>query len=373
MIYLDNASTTHKKPKEVINAVKRGLKELSVNSSRGGYDLAVKGAMEVLNTRETISKHFNCKTDNVIFTSGCTHAINLALRGTIRPNGHIISTTMEHNSVLRTLQDLKEKYNINFTLIEPTNGTVNPKDIENAITEKTYLICTIHTSNVTGATNDISNIGKICKKHNIIYLVDGAQSCGHIRIDMKKQNINLLAMAGHKGFYAPQGIGVLLTNNITISPLITGGTGTHSESIIQPKSSPEGLESGTQSIPCILGLQAGIKYVERKFDKINSKINKLTTYLYNYLKNNLKIKLYSFNPSSGVMSFNIVGYSSSDVGDYLSSNYDICVRTGLHCAPLIHQTNDTLSSGMVRVSISSFNNLREIKKLINAIENFSNS
>ena len=373
MIYLDNASTTHFKPRSVIKAVKKGVTSYSVNSSRGGYNLAVKGGIEVLKTREIIAKHFNADVENVVFTASCTHAINLALRGTIKPNGHIISTAMEHNSVLRTLNDLKEKYNISFTLIEPVNGIIRPEDIEKAITDKTYLVATIHTSNVTGATNDIISIGKICKKHKLLYLVDGAQSSGHIKIDLKKYNINLFTIAGHKGFFAPQGIGILISNNIKVNPIITGGTGTFSESINQPTESPDGLESGTQSMPCILGLKAGVEYVEKNFNKINNKIKKLTTPLFNYLKSNDKIKLYSFNPESGVMSFNIIGYSSSEIGDYLSENYDICVRTGLHCAPLIHQVNSTLKSGMVRVSISGFNRKRDIKILIKALKDFTKS
>lgn len=369
MIYLDNASTTHFKPKQVIRAVKKGTSSLSVNSSRGGYKLAIDGGLEVLQAREIIGNHFNCKLENVIFTQSCTGAINLALRGTIKPNGHIVSTTMEHNSVLRTLQDLKEKFNISFTLVEPRNGTINPEDIEKAITDKTYLVCTIHTSNVTGMTNNIFQIGKVCKKHKLIYMVDGAQSSGHIRVDLKHNNINLFSIAGHKGFYAPQGIGVLLINNVEVSPIITGGTGTNSESIVQPKTPPEGLESGTQSMPCILGLKAGVKYVEKNFDKLNHKIKKLTTILYEFLKSNKKIKLYSFNPDSGVMSFNVIGYTSSEIGDYLSSR-NICIRSGLHCAPLIHKNNGTLESGMVRVSISSFNKISDIKKLIKALKEF---
>lgn len=373
MIYLDNASTTHKKPHSVVKAVKKGVTSYSVNSSRGGYKLAIDGSIEVLKTRELIANHFNATSDNIIFTGSCTHAINLALRGTIKPNGHIVATAMEHNSVLRTLKDLKDKYNIDFTIIKPTNGTINPLDIEKAINDKTYLVITIHTSNVTGATNDIINIGKICKKHKLLYMVDGAQSSGHIKVDIKKYNINLFTIAGHKGFFAPQGIGVLITNNVKVLPIITGGTGTFSENINQPTDSPDGLESGTQSMPCILGLQAGIKYVEKNFDKINNKIKKLTTTLYNYLKSNDKIKLYSFNPESGVMSFNIIGYSSSEVGNYLSENFDICVRTGLHCAPLIHQSNLTLKSGMVRVSISGFNKMHDIKILIKALKDFTKS
>ena len=371
MIYLDNASTTHIKPRSVIKSVKRGATNLSVNSSRGGYPLSIDGGMEVLETRELIGAHFNCNPDNVIFTASCTASINLALRGTIHPNKHIISTTMEHNSTLRTLEDLKSKYNISYTLIKPVNGTIRPEDIENAITSDTYLVSTIHTSNVTGATNNVDEIGKICKKHNLIYMVDGAQSSGHIKVNIKDSNINLFTIAGHKGFYAPQGIGVLLINDTKVAPLITGGTGTFSESIIQPTTYPEGLESGTQSMPCILGLKAGVKYVDKNFEKINNKITKLSAYLLSYLRSNHQIEIYSLNPASGVISFNIKGYTSSEIGDYLSASYNICVRTGLHCAPLIHQHNNTLERGMVRVSISSFNKLRDIKTLIKALHSFT--
>ena len=372
MTYLDNASTTHKKPLSVIRAVTNGLTKYSVNASRGGYKLAIDGGLEIIKTRELIANHFNAEAENVIFTASCTSAINLALRGTIVPNGHIITTAMEHNSVLRTLQYLKVNYNINFTVISPTkNGTIDPSDIEKAITSKTYLVATIHTSNVTGATNDIYTIGSICKKHHLLYFVDGAQSSGHIKTDLKQCNINLYSIAGHKGFYAPQGIGVLISNNTKVKPIIMGGTGTHSESIIQPTSSPEGLESGTLSMPCILGLKAGVKYVNKNFDKLNYKIERLTSMLYNYLKNNSKIILYSFNPQSGVMSFNVNDMTSSEVGDYLSEKYNICVRTGLHCAPLIHKENKTLKTGMVRVSISSFNKTKDIKRLIKALNSLT--
>ncbi len=372
MIYLDNSSTTHHKPKCVVKAVKKGVTTLAVNSSRGGYDLAVKGGMEVLKVRSSLAEMYNANPENVVFTGSCTLALNLAIRGCVKPGGHIVATVLEHNSVLRTLEFLKKEYAISYTLVKPVMHIIHARDIEKAITSKTYMVCCIHTSNVTGATNPIDEIGVVCKKHNLIYLVDCAQSGGHIKIDMQANNINLLTLAGHKGFYAPQGIGVLITNGVLPKPLVYGGTGTHSEQLEQPTESPEGLESGTPSMPCILGLGKGVEFVNKNFDKINKKIFKLTKMLLFELNNNKNINLYSFNAHSGIASFNIKGKTSSEVSDTLSCDYGICTRSGLHCAPKLHEYYNTLSRGMVRISICYFNKKSEIKKCINAIKQISN-
>ncbi len=367
MIYLDNSSTTHRKPRCVIKACKKGLTSLSVNSSRAGYNLAIKGSIEILKIRTAFAQEYNTQPENVVFTGSCTMALNLALRGCAKPNGHIVATILEHNSVLRTLEYLKQEYNISYTLVKPVMNTIRPEDIEKAITKNTYMVCCIHTSNVTGATNPIDKIGSVCKKHNLLYLVDCAQSGGHIKINMQDCNINLLALAGHKGYYAPQGVGVLISNRVTPKPIVFGGTGTYSEKLEQPTESPEGLESGTPSMPCILGLGKGLEYVNKHFNKLNNKVFKLTRQLLFELKNNKNINLYSFNANSGIVSFNIKGKTSSEVSDLLSERYNICTRSGLHCAPKLHEYYNTLSRGMVRISISPFNKKWEIKKCIKAI------
>lgn len=366
MIYLDNASTTHHKPLSVKLATLKGVSRFSVNASRGGYDLSIKGGLQVLKVRQNMAKHFNAKTENVIFTSSCTTAINLALRGTVKKGGHIITTAMEHNSTLRTLEDLRRKGLIEYTIIEPKGDQIDPKDIENAIKSNTYLVSCIHVSNVTGNQNDIEKIGKLCKKHHLLFFTDCAQSAGHKRIDIKKLHINLLTFAGHKGFYAPQGIGGLIYEGVELSPIFTGGTGTFSESIVQPNDSPEGFESGTQSMPCILGLGAGLKYVENHFDKLNRRIETLTQYLLGKLKELPQYVVYSQNEKNGVVSFNHKDYSSSEMGEMLNKHH-ICVRTGLHCAPLVHKTHDTLQKGMVRVSIGGFNKMHDVKVLISVL------
>ena len=366
MIYLDNASTTHRKPLCVKIGALLGLTKYSVNSSRGGYNLAIDGGTKVLGVRERIANHLNADVDKVIFTSSCTSAINLGLRGTVKKGGHIVTTAMEHNSTLRTLEDLRARGEITYTIVEPQNGIIDPHDIENAIKPNTYLVTCIHVSNVTGNENPIGEIGKICKAHRLLYFVDCAQSAGHKHIDIKALNINLLSLAGHKGFYAPQGIGCLVFNGVKVNPIKTGGTGTFSESIVQPDEAPEGLESGTLSMPCILGLGAGVKYVDKHFDRLNERIKKLAEYLYSELKNMDNYVVYSSGDENGVISFNHKRLTSSEVGEYLNDHH-ICVRTGLHCAPLVHKSFNTLKKGMVRVSIGGFNRMHDVKTLVKVL------
>lgn len=372
MIYLDNASTTHKKPRAVLKNVRRGLTSLSVNAGRGGYDLSIKAGQEVYKTRAIISEFLHNDTpENVVFTGSCTQAINLGLRGSVKPHGHIITTTFEHNSVLRTLEYMHKKYDVSYSIIEPKNMVITKEEILAKIRPNTYMITVNHRSNVLGVTQDIEMIGKICKEKKFIFFVDGAQSIGHTKIDMQKCNINMLALAGHKGTFAPQGIGALILNDIKINPIIFGGTGTYSESIIQPTDAPEGLESGTLSLTNILGLQAGVNFATKNSQKIKNKIEKLSAILYEKLTQNPQVIVYSPKENGGVISFNIKGKTSSEVSDILSEKYHICTRSGLHCAPLVHKYKNTLGVGMVRVSLSYFNSYRDITKLIKAVEKIS--
>jgi len=369
MIYLDNSSTTHHKPLKVIKNSLTGLMRNSINPSRSGYKSAIKAQQKVYDCREKISKFLGTTPENVIFTSGCTMAINLGLRGTVRKNGHIITTIYEHNSVLRTLEYLKNTHNISYTLIKPNkNGIITSSEIIKNIKPNTYMIITNHTSNVTGTTQDIEKIGKICKKHKLLFFVDGAQSIGHEEINMQKQNINLLALAGHKGLYGPQGIGALLINNCKVSPLIYGGTGTFSDNINQPSDYPDGLESGTQNIIGILGLSASIDFVSKNFNKINKKITKLTSYLINGLNKIKNVEVFSGNASSGVVSIVVNNKTSSQVSTMLDEQFGICTRSGLHCAMQVHKYHKTLKNGMTRFSISYYNTMQNIKKTIKAVE-----
>lgn len=379
MIYLDNSATTNKKPfcvkKEVLLST---LKNNSANPNRSGYRISNKLASKILNVRENLSKYFNCPNiENCIFTSGCTEALNLAILSTCKKGGHVITTCYEHNSVLRPLHYLKELGFIELSILTlQKDGSIPSNEILKAIKSNTYLIACTFTSNVTGYTNQIEDIGNICKENNFFFLVDCAQSGGHENIDMQKLNIDFLAIAGHKGFYALTGIGALLISERAkkvIKPIKFGGTGTQSSSPIQPIDFPDGFESGTCNTTGILSLGAGLNFVIKKQEKINNKIKKLTQYLFERLKEIKEIKIFpNNNYNSGVISFNIKNYASNEVGNYLSENFNICVRTGLHCAPLIHKFYGTIDSGMVRVSLSYFNKKKDINKLIYALKKLTN-
>ena len=377
MIYLDNASTTNKKPLSVKFALQKAVnKKYCANPGRSSHKLSINAGNVVFETRQLLCDFFGAKSaQNVILTSGCTEALNLAIFGTLKKGGHIVYTTNEHNSTARPIEFLKSKKLIKATLVKTDEtGETRPVDIEKAINEKTYLVIVNHTSNVTGAVSDIEKIGKICKKHGVMLLVDGAQSAGHIKIDMQNMNISMLAVAGHKGLLAAQGVGALLfSDNVEIQPIKFGGTGTFSENLLPPTSYPEGLEPGTSPTPAIFSLGAGIKYLNKNFDKVNSKIRKLTKYLLDELylrkEGNKKIRIFTARDAcNGVVSFVIDGVNTSEVVSFFNEN-SVCVRAGLHCAPLCHERLGTLKTGgTIRVSISNYNHKWEIKKFLRILD-----
>jgi len=376
MIYLDNCSTTHKKPRKVFKAFKKGIKKYSVNAGRGSYKLAIDASMKLLEFRDIACKFFNSEsTEKVVITKNCTESLNLILQGSAIKNGHIIVSAFEHNSVLRTLNYLNKTHNISFSIIRPKNknGVIEIQEIEKEIKSNTYLIFINHTSNVFGATQDIKKIGELCKKRHILLGIDVAQSAGHEKIDMKNNNINFIAVAGHKGLYGAQGIGLTIINNASLNPIIFGGTGTNSESIIQPKDFPEGFESGTLNLPSIFSLGEGIKFVSKNQDKINNKIYKLTSYLVENLKLLKNVELFYSSFNSGVVSFKIKGRENSEVCSILDKQFKIAVRCGLHCAPLAHDFLGSLNTGLIRIGISYFNSLKDIKKMIQAINLISSN
>lgn len=376
MIYLDNASTTLKKPISEYFAIFKAMLKFNANPGRSGHDLGTKAGFEVFKTREILANFFNAEANKIIFTSGCTESLNLAIRGTKKLGGHIITTIYEHNSVLRVLQHLQNKGEITFTALSPNEKTkkIEASDFEKAIQGNTYMIICNHVSNVVGQQQDIKAIGEIAKKHNLLFLVDSAQSAGHKRIDVQKYNISMLAFAGHKGLLGLSGVGGLVVNgNIKLLPIKFGGTGTSSNDLNQPTGYPESYESGTLPLINIISLQAGVKYVQKHFDTLNAKIENLTKMLIDYLHKNPKIMLYT-KPDcyNGVVAFNVRNFSAMQVCDILNEKFKICVRGGLQCAPLVHKHFGTIKDGgMIRVSISHTNKSSEIKKLIKAIESLT--
>ncbi len=376
MIYLDNSATTRKKPDTVISAVVKGLTKLSANPGRSGHIASLECALAVAEVREKIKDLVGAsRAENIIFTQNCTDSLNLAILGSVRQGGHVITTAFEHNSTLRPLFELQRKGIIELTVVEPKKTyEITREDIEPYVKDNTYLIATVHISNVDGAETDIQEIGNLCKEKGILYLVDSAQSAGHKCINMQKQNINLLALAGHKGLYGPQGIGVLaIGEDVKLNPIRFGGTGTESIKTYQPTEMPECFESGTIASENILGLGAGIDFVNKYEKEIKNKLEALTNNTIQELQKINGVKVYT-NPKNlnGVVGFNIENIDSTIVSEYLNEKFQICVRSGLHCAPLKHKHWGTTEQGIVRVSFSYFNTLEEVSKLIYAIEKFLN-
>lgn len=364
MIYFDNAATSRFKPKEVIKAVEYEMKH-AANPGRSGHDASIMAAQRISDTRDSIIEYFNAPHHNVVFTKNCTEALNLAFN--VLSHGHVIITANEHNSVLRPLFKLADENLITVSVVSPApDGYINPLEIERKIQKNTAMIVINHVSNVTGIETDLFNIGKIADKHGIVFTVDAAQSAGHVNIDVEKLKIDMLAAPAHKGLYGIQGCGFLIFNDrLTVPPLILGGTGTMSDSLIQPLTPPEAQEAGTLNTPSIIGLKAGIDWVKKHFTEIKTIEKKLTEELIYGLKNIKKIKLYSSPESKGVVSFNVKGIDSSSVADALNER-GIAVRSGLHCAPLIHRYLN--SGGAVRVSFGYNNTVKQVHKLLRTIE-----
>lgn len=374
MIYFDNSSTSNKKPFGVKLAVLKSLcRKYSANPGRSSHNLSLNAANEIFETRQLANSLFNCgDISHVVFTGGCTEALNIAIYGTVKKGGHVITTSNEHNSVIRPLKDLENKGIISLTVVDTNNkGFVTADMLEKAIVKETYLVVTNHTSNVTGATCNVKEIGKMCKRHKLLYLVDAAQSAGHQKIDMHKDNIDILCAAGHKGLLCMQGVGLLLfKEGVTIEPLKRGGTGTYGEQLLPPNTPPESLEAGTSPTPNIMSLKAGLKYVIKNFDKINRKIHRLTKYLIDELIKFPKVKLYTAPDCyNGVVSFTVKGREPSEITDYLNRK-KIYVRSGLHCAPLVHTKMGTVKSGgTIRASLSHYNSKRQIDRFLREIKN----
>lgn len=367
MIYFDNAATSFYKPDMVKRNVLKSLNSLTANPGRSGHKLSQKVAIKIFETREIVKDFFGAMGYNLVFTKNCTEALNLAIRGCLNSGDHVIATCYEHNSVLRTLEYLK-KFGIEIEIIEDDMQKI-PNEISKKIKPNTKLVITNMVSNVTGEVCDVKAVGEICKSHNVLYLVDGAQSSGHSKIDLEKSNVDMFAFAGHKGLLSLTGVGGLLVKDLKIlRPILFGGTGTLSENLNQPDDSVEGFEAGTISTISILSLNSGIEFLSKNFEIILKKEQKLSKYLYFQLKKLKFLEIYSKETSQNVFSFNVKNCDSSFVANQLSEKYNICVRSGLHCAPLIHKKLNTINRGAVRVSIDFNNTFEEIDKLISALK-----
>ena len=372
MIYFDNAATSLYKPAHVKRAVMDAMEKYTANPGRSGHIKSMEVAEKIYDTREAVKEFFNGSNHEVIFTKNCTEALNLAISGLLKSGDHIIASCYEHNSVLRVLEHLKS-IGVEVSIIS-SDLYEFADNLEREIKENTKMVICTMVSNVTGEYSNSEKIGKICKLYKLIYLADGAQASGHMLVDLKKSNIDMFAFAGHKGLLSITGVGGLMVKNgIELNPLMFGGTGTDSENLIQPKAIPEGYESGTiPSIP-IISLGAGIEYINKNFLKIIEKEEDLSKYLYYSLKKLNFLTIYSKFDTKNVVSFNMENIDSSYLADVLNEKYNICVRAGLHCAPLIHKKLKTTKTGAVRVSIDFNNEYLEIDKLVLALKTIYSS
>ena len=379
-IYLDNAATSYPKPNQVAKSIYDFMVNNGTSSGRGSYKMAMKSDFLVYETRKLIGELFNFKNPkNVIFTSNVTESINLALRGILKKGDHVVTSSLEHNAVWRTLKTLEKEINIEITKV-PANeyGYTNPNDVKNSIKENTKLIVFTHASNVLGTIQPIKEIGKIAKENNILFLVDTAQTAGVLNIDINENNIDLLAFTGHKSLFGPMGTGGLIVNtDYEINPLKAGGTGGDSKYEYQPEYYPNKLETGTLNVGGIVGLREGIKFINNEtIDKIHKREKMLISYALKKLQEVENIKIYgpqNEEDTVGVISFNIDNISAEEVVYNLDMKHNIMVRAGLHCSPNAHELIGTKDIGTVRVGIGYFNKFDDIDKLVFALNDIQNN
>jgi len=374
-IYLDNAATSWPKPEGVYQTMDEFLREKGGNPGRGSHSMAVAARETVEETRLLIARLINATDkERVIFTLNCTDALNLGLKGLLRPGDHVITSCIGHNSLVRPLKKL-EQQGVKITRLPPSPemGVVSAHNIEDSITQDTKLVAVTHASNVTGAIQPIEEYGLVARRHDLIFMVDAAQTVGKYPIDVEAGNIDLLAFSGHKGLYGPPGTGVLYVGNrVDLDSLREGGTGSYAEQEEQPVVLPYRYESGTANSIGISGLGAGVKYIfSEGLEKIRAHEQYLMDKLIQGLSNMSGLILYQAKDGTKqapIISINIEGYEPGEVGAILDQAFDIKVRAGLHCAPSAHKTLGTYPLGTIRLSPGYFNTVDEIALTLDAME-----
>ena len=382
MIYLDNAATTLIKPKCVIESVMNAFSYMG-NSGRGVHNSTLKASETIYSCREKIAKFFNVSdVSRVIFTSNITESLNIVINGLIDSGDHVITTCMEHNSVLRPLYRLEKEKNVEISFIKiDKNGNLLYDEIEKSIKDNTRCIITTFASNVTGNVVDVKKISDIAHKHNLIYIVDAAQAAGSIPIDIESLSIDILCFTGHKGLFGPQGTGgICFKNNIQIRPFKVGGSGVKTFSKEQPNNFPTLLEAGTLNGHGIVGLSSAIDFInEIGIVNIHKKEVELMKRFYYGINNIDGIKIYGefskdyIDEKVAIVTFNIKNVDSGEVSMVLQDKYDIATRSGAHCAPLLHESFGTKEQGAVRFSFSYFNTIEEVDVAIEAIKSINSS
>jgi cysteine desulfurase/selenocysteine lyase len=374
-IYLDNAATSYPKPESVYQAVMHAMREIGASPGRGGHRRSLEAGRIMFQARETAAALFAAPdSSRIIFTHSATEAINMALRGTLVPGDHVITSSMEHNSLARPLHLLEKQGVVELTIVQAgPDGLVDPVDVRRALTPRTRMIAIGHVSNVSGTIQPVDLVSAIAREAGALFLLDAAQSAGSVPIDVVSSGIDLLAVPGHKGLYGPQGTGMLYVDStVALTPLLAGGTGTNSTSEDQPVEMPEGFEAGTHNLPGIAGLKAGMEFVrEQGVAAIGEHERGLVSYAIEMLQGLPQVMLYCpANPSlrAAVLSFTIAGKDSAAIAFELDRRFDIAVRAGLHCAPRAHRTLGTFPGGTVRMSPGWFTTREEIAVFVDAVE-----
>lgn len=373
MIYLDNAATTMHKPQEVIDAVVTAMGSMG-NAGRGAHAASLGASRTVFETRERLANFFHAENPKqIVFTENSTESLNIALKGTLNPGDHVVSTVLEHNSVLRPLYALEEQ-GVEVTFLNSNlQGMIDYDDFEKAVKDNTRMIVCTHGSNLTGNLLDIKRIGKIAKKHGLLFVVDASQTAGVFPIDVQEMQIDILCFTGHKGLLGPQGTGgMYVREGLAVRPLKVGGSGVQTYNKKHPAEMPTALEAGTLNGHGIAGLDAAIGYLEKEgIDNIRAREQELMWKFYNGVKDIPSVKVYgdfSGAERCAVVSLNIGEYDSSEVSDELLMTYGISTRAGGHCAPLMHEALGTVEQGAVRFSFSHYNTDEEVETAIRAVK-----
>lgn len=372
MIYLDSAATSYHKPDGVARAVAEAISHMG-NPGRGAHEASLDASRVVYGTREKMAELFGAEeASQIVFTANSTESLNIAIQGLADPGDHVITTVMEHNSVLRPLY-LCQQRGVSLTILPfSAAGTVTPEAIEAVIRSNTRMIVCTHGSNLTGDLNDLEAIGRVCKKHHLLFVVDASQTAGVFPIQMDSMNIDVLCFTGHKSLMGPQGTGgMCVRKGVRIRPLLVGGSGIDSYSKIHPQVMPTALEAGTLNAHGIAGLSAALDFIKKVTpDVIRQREEELTRRFVSQIKSIPGVKLYGNYeqfPRAPILSLNILDYDSGEIADVLAQDYGIMTRAGAHCAPLMHEALGTEEQGAVRFSFSYFNTEEEIDQAANAI------
>lgn len=372
-VYLDNAATSFPKPPSVIQAVTQAIQTLGGNPGRSSHTLARNVSDAVFETREAVAELFGGEAERVVFTASATQALNTAINGLIPPNSHILISDIEHNAVLRPVAALKER-GVSYSIYQSASpSTTLLSSLEQNLRHNTSAVIACHRSNILPIELPLETIGAFAQAHGLFFIVDASQSAGVCEINLKKAGISALCAPFHKGLFGIRGGGLVLFGKSvaspTLKPLITGGSGSDSQSLWMPNELPDRLEAGTLPVEAILSLKAGIDFInEIGISNIRQKEEALTAYMRHRMLSLSSLRLYMANRQSGATAlFNLQGYSPTEVAAILDEN-GIAVREGLHCAPLAHRLSGTHISGALRASVGYFNTKNDIDYLIDTLK-----